>query len=167
MQHWNFAVKRSVETEVLLECSALMESIVEPATKRLKMDVDIVVNWMDMPLDFWSNHVFPFVGNFQYRFVGGVCRTFQQAYTKLFPEKITAYNLSSFETWKICYDEVPKLETGKVKRLSWADCIWYKTVCDDAVTNRDSVRLSGSGKLFMQMIKIFVPGLLPMVIWRD
>ena len=35
-----------------------------------------VINWMDLPLDVWNNQIFPFVGDHQYRFVGGTCKTF-------------------------------------------------------------------------------------------
>jgi hypothetical protein len=53
-----------------------MEFDYQPTFKRPKTDLEKSINWMDMPLDFWSNHVFPFVGSQQYRFVGGVCGTF-------------------------------------------------------------------------------------------
>jgi hypothetical protein len=49
-------------------------------------------NVHEFPFVLLSKHIFPFVGNHQYRFVGGVCQSFEKAYSSQFPEKATRFN---------------------------------------------------------------------------
>ena len=92
-----------------------------------------------LPLDLWSNHIFPFVGDHQYRFVGGVCQLFQQGYTSQYPEKLTTYDasISSYKLALICFNEVPNSEIPRLTSLCYYCSDWYKTLCNDAMHKKD------------------------------
>jgi hypothetical protein len=47
------------------------------------------------PEDPIGNHILSFVGDGQYRFVGGVCKRFKDAYSSKFPEETTRRNIST------------------------------------------------------------------------
>jgi hypothetical protein len=60
-------------------------------TKKLRLtDEPLVVRNVaeEIPLDLLANHIFPFVGSHQYRFVGAVCQNFQTTYLDVFPKKL-------------------------------------------------------------------------------
>jgi hypothetical protein len=57
-------------------------------------------------IDIWTDKIFPFVGDYQFRFVAGVHPTFYQAYSITFPKKQTYYNLSTLDHAKLCYEEI-------------------------------------------------------------
>jgi hypothetical protein len=56
----------------------------------------------DLPLDVLANHIFSFVGDYQYRFVGGVSRHFENAYRQTFPMKTTQYRMNTIQHAKLC-----------------------------------------------------------------
>jgi hypothetical protein len=65
-----------------------------PEMKKIKLsdfnDVEedsTCTNVDELPFVLLSKHIFAFVGNHQYRFVGGVCQSFEKAYSFQFPEK--------------------------------------------------------------------------------
>jgi hypothetical protein len=56
--------------------------------------------------DFLREHVFPFVGDHQYRFVAAVSSDFRRIYLDTFPSKTTLYDaLSTVAQADLCYDE--------------------------------------------------------------
>ena len=91
-----------------------------------------MTSWNDIPLDVWSQHIFPFVGSHQYRFVGGVNKSFEEAYCKAFPEKTTKLYVSSLEHGKICFNEVPSSMVCTLQYFARKHT-WYKTLYHDAV----------------------------------
>jgi hypothetical protein len=59
----------------------------------------------DIPSELFIQHIVPFVGCHQYRFVAAVNRNLHTAYVTVFPKKVTRFNLSTTEDAKICFDE--------------------------------------------------------------
>jgi hypothetical protein len=51
----------------------------------------------DLPFDILTENILPLVGIHQYRFVGGVNRTFCEAYTTLFSKATSFTNVSTME----------------------------------------------------------------------
>ena len=51
-------------------------------------------------------NIFSFVGEYQYRFVGGVNRTFQKSYLTLYPNKNSHFNASTVEISKYCWNDI-------------------------------------------------------------
>jgi hypothetical protein len=78
-------------------------------TKKIKMNDDndpvSLTGVNEVPFELFADHIFPFVGRGQYRFVGGVCQRFKKAYIRAFPKKTTKYNVSSIRLAQICFDE--------------------------------------------------------------
>jgi hypothetical protein len=48
-----------------------------------------------LPMELIARHIIPFVGDYQYRFVGRVNRKLHQAYITTFPSKLTYLNMST------------------------------------------------------------------------
>ena len=92
---------------------------------------DIIRNVADLPLDLLSDQIFAFVGNHQYRFVGGVSKSFAKAYAAKFPEKRTNYNLSSIKLANISYEEAPSEDKPSLKRRSMNQPWYYYVHCQD------------------------------------
>jgi hypothetical protein len=72
----------------------------------------------DLPLDVLANHIFSFVGDYQYRFVGGVSRHFENAYRQTFPMKTTQYRMNTIQHAKLCWSEVPKNDRPLLQRIA-------------------------------------------------
>ncbi len=53
--------------------------------------------------DYLLRNIFSFVGEYQYRFVGGVNRTFHKSYLTLYPNKKSHFNSSTVELTKYCW----------------------------------------------------------------
>ena len=51
-------------------------------------------------------NIFSFVGEYHYRFVGGVNRTFQRSYLTLYPNKNSYFNASTVELSKYCWNDI-------------------------------------------------------------
>jgi hypothetical protein len=81
-------------------------------------------SFYDVPFDLLTNQIFAFVGDHQYRFMGGVCRSFEAAYSVQFPSKLTCYIMSSIKHAKICYEDAPPKKRGWLLR-SASDQTWY------------------------------------------
>jgi Ankyrin repeats (many copies) len=67
--------------------------------------VAAALSFDDIPPDLFTNIVVPFVGDYQYRFVGMVNHTFHDAYVKVFPQKRTHFNAATMEHAVLCYQE--------------------------------------------------------------
>jgi hypothetical protein len=59
----------------------------------------------NIPSALFIQHILPFVGQHQYRFVATVNHNFHTAYLSMFPKKVTRLNVSTMEHAKICFDE--------------------------------------------------------------
>lgn len=74
-------------------------------------------------------NIFTFVGNFQYRWIGPVNRTFRKVYVELFPWKYTYYSALTLGHAKICWQESYKRKTlyeqaakyGNIQVLQYLD----------------------------------------------
>jgi hypothetical protein len=75
--------------------AALLSSVAKETTPTLE----------DIPSELFIQHILPFVGDHQYRFVAAVNRNFHTAYVTAFPKKVTHNNVSTIEHAKICFDE--------------------------------------------------------------
>jgi hypothetical protein len=58
-----------------------------------------------LPLELIACHIVPFVGDYQYRFVGSVNRKLHQAYSMTLPNKQTYVNMSTIPHSKICWSD--------------------------------------------------------------
>jgi hypothetical protein len=101
-----------------------------------------------LPADVFVNHILPFVGNSQYRFVAGVCKTFQTAYTSLYQKKTSYCYVSSKEQAQICLNESPMSKRRNLcelaalhgnlvvlKYLRSMGCSWDWRTCANAAEN--------------------------------
>jgi hypothetical protein len=70
------------------------DAVKEECASALNSDA-LVLGVNDLPLDLLADHIFAFVGGGQYFLVGGVSKSFEEAYGRRFPEKTTYCNLSS------------------------------------------------------------------------
>jgi hypothetical protein len=80
-----------------------------------------------LPSDVLKDRIFAFVGPFQYRFVGGVCRSFRDAYRTTFPSLTTYYNVSTMKHAKFCFQGTSKQERKLLRRLA-ARKAWYHMI---------------------------------------
>jgi hypothetical protein len=71
-----------------------------------------------LPADVLVNHILPFVGNNQYRFVAGVCKTFQTSYVSLYQKKTSYCYVSSKEQAQICLNECPMFKRRNLCELA-------------------------------------------------
>jgi hypothetical protein len=60
---------------------------------------------LDLPDEILLRNIIPFVGDYQYRFVGLVNHAFHDAYVAVYPKKRTYYTILTKEHLKICYEE--------------------------------------------------------------
>jgi hypothetical protein len=101
-----------------------------------------------LPAEVFVNHILPFVGNNQYRFVAGVCKTFQKAYTLLYQKKTSYYYVSSKEQAQIFLNECPMSKRQNLcelaalhgnlavlKYLRLMRCSWDWRTCANAAEN--------------------------------
>jgi hypothetical protein len=86
---------------------------------------------IDLPVDVLANHVIPFVGVGQYRFVAVASRRLREAYCLRFPTKKTFYNMSTMKTSKICWDEASLKDQQLLQRLAKVQRWYYHVVLDD------------------------------------
>lgn len=76
--------------------------------------------------DLWIEQIFPYVGDFQFRYVASVNRQFYTTYSTAFPKKRTSYTLyCTLQHVKISYPELPVTAPvwypeGQLKALSMA-----------------------------------------------
>jgi hypothetical protein len=118
------------------------------------------MQWTDVPLDIWSLSIFPFVGSHQYRFVGGVCRGFQQAYRQLYPEKVTKFNVSSYDLGKICFDEIPDRRLAPCNRSHVINAVGMQRCATMPCRKEIYCYLNGCGASVVQIIAAVVIALL-------
>ena len=73
--------------------------------------------------------ILSYVGEFQYRFIGGVNRTFHETYVSIFPKQETKCNASSIPITKFCWEEIISQEAvceiGKGNQLKE---LWYSVI---------------------------------------
>jgi hypothetical protein len=113
------------------------KNAIETEEEKPNNDEHIINNNVgDLPLDLLANHIFPFVGGDQYRFVGSVCQSFEKAYGTSFPMKTTSYNLSTLKHAKICFEEAPLKDRPLLKRLARKQS-WYYYVRYDSTNDED------------------------------
>jgi hypothetical protein len=62
--------------------------------------------------DIWMNHILPFVGKNQYRFVGAVSRHFRISYFTLFSPVTSFGNISTIEQASLCCEDVCRVQRG-------------------------------------------------------
>jgi hypothetical protein len=63
-------------------------------------------SWLfDLPDEVLLRNIIPFIGDYQYRFVGLVNHDLHDAYVKVYPKKQTYYSTLTKEHIKICYEE--------------------------------------------------------------
>jgi hypothetical protein len=53
-----------------------------------------------------SQHIFPYVGDYQFRYIAGVDKTFYKAYTSVFPTRETYYNVDTLDHAKLCFKDI-------------------------------------------------------------
>ena len=87
-----------------------------------------------------AEHIFAFVGIHQYRFVGGACKRLEQADAKIYPEKVTYYNLTSMQHAKISYEEAHPKDRDSLKRRAM-DQPWYYYVRSQDIQNETELLL--------------------------
>jgi hypothetical protein len=58
----------------------------------------------DIPWEVLTQHIIPFIGSHQYCFVASVNQKFHTAYVKVFPRKLTYYNVSTVQHAKFCVE---------------------------------------------------------------
>jgi hypothetical protein len=75
--------------------AALLSAVAKETTPTLE----------DIPSELFIQHILPFVGRRQYRFVATVNHNFHTAYVTAFSEKVTCFNVPTIEHAKICFDE--------------------------------------------------------------
>ena len=97
-------------------------------------------------------HVLTFVGENQYRFVAGVSRCFQQAYSDVFPASQTTYlNASTENIARLCWSEIDHgwvvsqkalcksaAKHGSIPSLQYlrsVTCDWDEWTCEYAAEN--------------------------------
>jgi hypothetical protein len=89
-----------------------------------------------LPEDVLADRIFPFVGPNQYRFVGGVCNCFKNAYCAAFPALTTHYELSTMHHAKMCFQGAPKNDRKMLRRLA-AKQSWYYMIRLDNFSGDD------------------------------
>jgi hypothetical protein len=88
------------------------DDVTAPATMMMMTTLE------HLPPDILSYNILSFVGENQYRFVGGVNHLFRNAYVAVFPKKVTSYNVLTIQHAKICYNDIvtyPFKQTSLVK----------------------------------------------------
>jgi hypothetical protein len=88
------------------------------------------------PEDPIGNHILSFVGDGEYRFVGGVCKSFKEAYSSKFPDKTMCYNMSTMKLAKFCWEEAPEDEKHLLRCLV-QEQTWYYIVHLDDLNGED------------------------------
>lgn len=117
-----------------------------PLAKKIKINDELdTFSVHDLPFDLLANHIFSFVGDKQYRFVGGVCKTFEEAYRTKYPERTTKYNVSSIQHAKFCFDEA--YYKPQVRYLA-RDQPWYYYVRCENLSDADIELLSWTKSTF-------------------
>jgi hypothetical protein len=86
----------------------------------------------DVPLEVLMNFIVPYVGDHQFRYVAAVNRKFYAAYTSVYNERNTYYNLSSLDHAKLCYEDFRAVGTyeqnslcARLARMGKLHVIWY------------------------------------------
>jgi hypothetical protein len=90
----------------------------------------------DFPLELLATGILPFVGNDQYRFLGGVSHQFEEAYSTTFPTKTTRYNMTTMKLAKFCWNEAPTEDKPMLPELTKSQT-WYRTVSWDDLDDED------------------------------
>jgi hypothetical protein len=75
------------------------------AYKRTEQCLYTTITLDSLPLELIAHHIVPFIGDYQYRFVGSVHSKLRQAYNMNFPSKHTYFNMSTIQHSKICWND--------------------------------------------------------------
>jgi hypothetical protein len=75
------------------------------SARKVEHDFSTMTTLDSLPLELTARHIIPFVGDYQYRFVGSVNRKLHHAYSMTFPSKQTYVNMSTIPHSKICWNE--------------------------------------------------------------
>jgi hypothetical protein len=119
--------------------AALLSTVAKETTPTLE----------DIPSELFIQHILPFVGRHQYRFVAAVNRNFHTAYVTAFPKKVTCFNVSTIEHAKICFLEIHRpyhhfilwslaAREGNLTLLKYLhsiSCKWDSRTCANAALN--------------------------------
>jgi hypothetical protein len=79
--------------------------------------------------DHLMQNILSYVGEFQYRFIGGVNQSFQTSYVALYPRKETYCHASSIERAKYCWDDIAACtirdedDKDEQRRMLWYSAI--------------------------------------------
>jgi alpha-N-acetylglucosamine transferase len=119
-------------------------------TALLSTTTTIPTTFDDIPSELLIQYILPFVGRHQYRFVATVDHNFHTAYSTVFPEKVTHFNVSTIEHVKTCFDEImrqyhhPRIlchiaaregNLAVLKYLRSIQCPWDSDTCASAAEN--------------------------------